>query len=93
MKRFVAIIEKNLNTGLYVGYVPGIPDTRVQAQTISELQDSLSNVVKRLLENNNLTTEAEFVGILTIRIPHANCSDRCCCNMSDDPCNCKHIKR
>ena len=50
MKSYSAIIEKDQDTGLYVGYIPGFPGAHSQAETLEELRLNLSEVVEMLLE-------------------------------------------
>jgi len=62
MKAFTAIVEKCPDTGLYVGYVPGLSGAHTQAETLDELQRNLREVIEMLLEEGDLTLETEFVG-------------------------------
>ena len=62
MKTFTAIIEKDTNTNLYVGYVPGFPGANSQGETLEELQENLKEVIEMLLEDENLSFNTEFVG-------------------------------
>ncbi len=55
MKTFTAIIEKDTNTNLYVGYVPGFPGANSQGETLEELQENLKEVMEMLLEDKNLS--------------------------------------
>ena len=41
MRTFTAVIEKDPDTGLYVGYVPGFPGAHSQAETLDELNKNL----------------------------------------------------
>jgi predicted RNase H-like HicB family nuclease len=41
MKTFTAIIEKDTDTNLYVGYVPGFPGAHSQGKTLDEVTSSL----------------------------------------------------
>jgi len=50
MFRITGYIEKDPETGLYVGIVPGIPGAHTQAQTLDELRDNLKEVVELCLE-------------------------------------------
>jgi predicted RNase H-like HicB family nuclease len=59
MKLFSAGIEKCPDTGLYAGYVPGFPGAHSQAETLDELQDNLSKVIKMLLEDGE--PKLEFI--------------------------------
>jgi len=51
MKTFLAAVKKCSQTGLYVGYVPGLPGAHTQAETLDELKKSLCEVLAMLLEN------------------------------------------
>lgn len=48
-----AYIERDVETGLYVGIVPGIPGAHTQAETLDELQGNLKEVVELCLEESN----------------------------------------
>ncbi len=71
MKTFTAIIEKDRETGLYVGYVPGFPGAHSQGETLDELQHNLSEVIEMLLEDTEPILEAEFVGTQQIILQSA----------------------
>ncbi len=62
MKTFTAIIEKDMDTNLYVGYVPGFPGAHSQGETLEELQENLKEVIEMLLEDENLSFNTEFIG-------------------------------
>ncbi|AUB39902.1 putative nuclease of the RNAse H fold, HicB family [Nostoc flagelliforme CCNUN1] len=62
MKTFTAIIERDSDTNLYVGYVPGFPGAHSQGETLDELQENLREVIEMLLEDEDATFETEFVG-------------------------------
>lgn len=62
MRAFTAIVEKCPDTGLYVGYVPGLPGAHTQAETLDELHENLQEVIEMLLEDGEPELEAEFVG-------------------------------
>jgi predicted RNase H-like HicB family nuclease len=68
MKIFTAIVERDAETNLYVGYVPGLTGAHSQAQTLDELQTNLREVIEMLLEDENLAFETEFVGIQQIMV-------------------------
>ena len=51
MKNFTAVIEKDAETGLYVGWVPGFPGAHSQGATLDELRTNLQEVVAMLLED------------------------------------------
>ena len=62
MKNFTAVIERDTDTGLLVGYVPGFPGAHSQGATLNELRDNLAEVLAMLLEDGEPALEAEFVG-------------------------------
>ena len=62
MKTFTAIVERDLDTNLYVGYVPGLKGAHSQGATLDELTENLKEVIEMLLEDENQTFESEFVG-------------------------------
>jgi len=68
MKTFTAIIEKDSDTNLYVGYIPGFPGAHSQGETLDELQENLREVIEMLLEDYNLVIETEFIGTQQIAI-------------------------
>ncbi|NLG34209.1 MAG: type II toxin-antitoxin system HicB family antitoxin [Lentisphaerae bacterium] len=61
MKAFTAVVERCLETKLYVGYVPGFPGAHSQGETVDELRENLQEVIHMLLEDGEPTLEAEFV--------------------------------
>ena len=62
LRKFTAVIEKDSDTGLYVGYVPGFPGAHTQAETLDELRVNLREVIEMLLEDGEPAFETEFVG-------------------------------
>jgi predicted RNase H-like HicB family nuclease len=68
MKQFTAVIERDADTGLYVGHVPGMPGAHSQAESLDELNANLQEVVSMLLEDGDCVQETEFVGIQTVRV-------------------------
>lgn len=71
MKTFTAIVEKDFETKLYVGYVPGFPGAHSQGETLDELQENLREVIEMLLEDKELVFETGFVGTQQIVIQSA----------------------
>ena len=59
---FTAIIERDSDTGLLVGYVPGFPGAHSQGATLDELHRNLHEVIEMLLEDGQPDWEREFVG-------------------------------
>jgi predicted RNase H-like HicB family nuclease len=69
MRAFTAVIEHCPDTGLYFGYVPGLPRAHSQGATIDELSASLREVIAMLFEDGEPEMEAQFVGTQTVTIP------------------------
>lgn len=63
MRSYTAVIERDPNTGLYVGHVPSFPGAHTQAETLDELHRNLREVIELLLEDGEPEMEVEFVGI------------------------------
>lgn len=68
MKSFTAVVEKDPDTGLLVGYVPGFPGAHTQAETLDELRANLKEVIEMLLEDGEPRLQGEFVGTQTISV-------------------------
>lgn len=68
MKLFTAVIEKDIDTNLYVGYVPGFAGAHSQGETLDELRDNLREVIEMLLEDESIELNAEFIGTQQIAI-------------------------
>lgn len=50
MTTYVAIVERDIDTGYFVGYVPNFPGAHSQAESLDELYDNLREVLEMLLE-------------------------------------------
>ncbi|HWN43635.1 MAG TPA: type II toxin-antitoxin system HicB family antitoxin [Thermoanaerobaculia bacterium] len=48
MRSYTTIIERDADTGLYVGYVPGFPGAHSQGETLDELHENLREVIEML---------------------------------------------
>ncbi len=70
MKTFTAYVEQDVETGLYVGIVPGIPGAHTQAATLDELQRNLKEVLELCLEEFKSPGEKlpKFVGLQQIEV-------------------------
>lgn len=68
MRTFTAVVERDPDTRLYVGYVPGFPGAHSQGETLDELRANLQEVVALLLEDGDPELEAEFIGIQTVAV-------------------------
>ena len=68
MRTFHIVVERDPETGLYVGYVPGWPGAHSQGATLDELQANLREVAEMLLEDGDPKLQSEFVGVQTLRL-------------------------
>ena len=68
MRSFNFVVERDPDTGLYVGHVPGWPGAHTQGATLDELEKNLREVVEMLLEDGDPKFESEFIGVQTIRV-------------------------
>ena len=68
MKHYTAVVERDAETGLYVGYVPGFPGAHSQAETLDDLNRNLREVIGMLLEDGEPTLDTVFVGIQTVQL-------------------------
>ena len=68
MRTFTFIVERDPETGVLVGSVPGWPGAHTQANTLDELEDNLREVIEMLLEDGEPDLESEFVGLQTIQV-------------------------
>jgi predicted RNase H-like HicB family nuclease len=68
MHTFNVVVERDPETRLYVGYVPGWPGAHSQGTSLDELHRNLQEVLEMLLEDGEPKLESEFVGIQTIHV-------------------------
>lgn len=71
MYKITGYIERDVETGLYVAVVPGIPGAHTQAETLDALNKNLKEVVELCLEEMTPETRKqlpEFVGIQQIEV-------------------------
>jgi predicted RNase H-like HicB family nuclease len=52
MKAYTAVIERDRETGYYVGYVPGLPGAHSQGETLDELRDNLREAIELIMEDD-----------------------------------------
>lgn len=62
MKHFTAVIERDADTGLYVGWVPGFPGAHSQGESLDELNANLREVVEMLIEEGEPRLGSLFIG-------------------------------
>jgi predicted RNase H-like HicB family nuclease len=68
MKHFTAIIERDAETGLYVGWVPGFPGAHSQGESLDELRSNLQEVIGMLLEEGEPRLDSVFIGTQTVDV-------------------------
>jgi predicted RNase H-like HicB family nuclease len=68
MRTFTFVIERDEESGLFVGHVPGWPGAHSQGATVEELRENLREVIDMLLEDGTPTLESQFVGTQTLEV-------------------------
>ena len=68
MRAFHVVVERDPETGVLVGYVPGWPGVHSQGADNDELQQNLREVIEMLLEDGEPSLESEFVDVRTIQV-------------------------
>lgn len=68
-RRFTAVIERDPESGLFIGIVPGLPGARTQGKSLDELNANLKEVIQLCLEESDGAAEIpEVVGTRLIGI-------------------------
>lgn len=67
-RSFTVVVERDPDTKLYIGYVPGFAGAHSQAKTLDELQTNMQEVIALLLEDGDPDIDAEFVGIQQVAV-------------------------
>jgi predicted RNase H-like HicB family nuclease len=68
MRMYAAVVERDNDTGLYVGWVPGFPGAHTQGETLDELRANLREVIELMLEDGEPSLASEFIGVQTVAI-------------------------
>jgi len=68
MKSYTAVVEKCVDTGLYVGHVPGFPGAHSQGDSLDELNHNLKEVIEMLLEDGEPIFDSEFIGTQKVMV-------------------------
>ena len=68
MHTYTVIVERDRDTALFVGHVPGFPGAHYQAESLDELQANMREVIEMLLEDGEPTFEGEFVGTQLVSV-------------------------
>jgi len=67
-KVYSIVVERDTQTGLFVGDVPGFPGDHSQGATLDELNENLREVIAMLLEDGEPDFESEFVGVQNVAV-------------------------
>jgi predicted RNase H-like HicB family nuclease len=68
VRTFTAVIERDQDTAMFVGFIPGWPGAHSQGETVEELEANLREVIAMLLEDGEPRLEAHFVGTHTLQV-------------------------
>jgi predicted RNase H-like HicB family nuclease len=68
MRTFRFVVERDADTGLLVGHVPGWPGAHSQGADLDELEENLAEVIEMLLEGGEPQLEAEFVDVRSVQV-------------------------
>ena len=68
MRTYTAVIERDPDTGVYVGHIPGWAGAHSQGASLDELQANLREVIAMLLEDGEPHLETEFIGTQTLQV-------------------------
>ena len=68
MKTYTAVVEKDPETDLYVGWIPGFRGAHSQGETLDELNDNLREVVEMLLQDGEPRLESVFIGTQLVTV-------------------------
>ena len=62
--QFTVVVERDRETGLYMGIVPGLPGAHTQAASLDELQKNMKEVIALCLEESSsaILDIPDFVG-------------------------------
>jgi predicted RNase H-like HicB family nuclease len=69
--QFTAQVERDPETGLYVGIVPNLPGAYTQGETLDELYQNLKEVIELCLQElteEELKSLPEFIGVQQISV-------------------------
>ncbi len=69
--QFVAQVQRDVDTGLYIGTIPSLPGAHTQAKSLDELNINLKEVIELCLEEmtaDELASIPEWVGFQNILV-------------------------
>ena len=68
MRNCSAVIERDPDTGLFVGFVPGFPGAHSQGASLEEVTTNLREAIAMLLEDGEPVLESEFIGVQNVAV-------------------------
>ena len=68
MRMFHFAVERDPQTALLVGCVPGWPGARTQGANLGDLQENRRDVIEMLLEDGESMMSPGFVDVRTIQV-------------------------
>ena len=68
MRTFDFVVERDPDTGVYVGHVPGWLGAHTQGADVDEVRRNLREVIEMLLEDGEPELVSEFVGVQRIQV-------------------------
>ena len=68
MRAFQFVVERDPQTRVLIGYVPGWPGAHSQGADNDELQQNLREAVEMLLEDGEPSLESELIAVRTIHV-------------------------
>jgi predicted RNase H-like HicB family nuclease len=68
MRSYNFVVERDSETNVLVGYVPGWPGAHSHGADIDELQQNLREVIEMLLEDGEPALESQFIDMRTIQV-------------------------
>ena len=68
MRSYNFVVERDPETELLVGYVPGWPGAHSQGADLDELQANLREVIEILVEEGEPALESAFVDVRHIQV-------------------------
>lgn len=63
-----AVIERDLQTGILVGSVPGLAGAHTQGRSIEEVRENLREALVLLREQYQLQLHSEFIGTTVVHV-------------------------
>ena len=62
------VIERDIETGLLVSSVPGLPGAHTQGATVEEVRENMAEVIELLRDEGALRMESEFVATTALMV-------------------------